>query len=529
MTDHSVHTNDLPNLDVHSSQYAPTKPKQFTRPVSSHEDPAAGFSFGKPKPQAFNFNRNPKQISQASTDELPHLSSAPEENAPSRIPVNSTVMSSNCGNAEVASQQSVLAPRHSPAPSKTLSIPFPNVPVPTFLECERPITKPGAASIPVAVHPPNTTTHAPALSADETLVGLESNGPRCSNSPEKSETVHQVQSPQHLHSNKHQPDAVTSTSQIPMDVLLRPTDKQCRVPQTTTTNPSKVLRKRRQKPNAESGTNATTRPHVTPAYNEEELLHLLMIRHRHSQREREGFQLAQQAKEQDFQQLKNWAGDLQAQLLETERRCSEKEAQLAKFKSAKPGWERKIKKLSDYVQGLTNDHNRLRDDARELQDRSISILKEREVLASAVQEVRQNTQKQHSNSVQVMTEARHGLEIREQTIHNQQSELQSLQKLLAAERERSHRLESEVSAFAAGYGQLSNQLLGHRNNIMAKITELLDKTEGFRAAAPEESQGHLSSSLEQCVSLLEKFQSAGITKPEDFENLNDSMHGYFEG
>ena len=314
-----------------------------------------------------------------------------------------------------------------------------------------------------------------------------------------------------------------------MDTLLRPGDKQYRVLQATTTNPLKVIKKRRRKPNTESSTNAATRPHVAPVYNEEELLHLLMIRHRHAQRERETFQVAQQAKEQEFQQLKNWASDLQAQLHQIECRYSEKEAQLAKFKATKPGWERKIRRLSEYVQGLTNDHNRLRDDARELQDRSSSILKEREVLVSAVHEARQNIAKQHSNSVQVVTEARHGLEMREQTIQHQQSELHDLQNLLAAERERSDRLENEVSAFAASYGQLLKQLSGHRDSIMGRITELLDKTEDFRAAAPPESQDHLHSLLEQCVALLEKFQSAGAAKPEDFESLNDSMHGYFEG
>lgn len=314
-----------------------------------------------------------------------------------------------------------------------------------------------------------------------------------------------------------------------MDVLLRPVDKQCRGFQATATNPAKVLKKRRQKPSTESGNNGTTRPHVAPAYNEEELLLLLMIRHRHSQRERETFQAAEQAKAQEFQQLKNWTSDLQAQLLETERRYSEKEAQLTKFKAAKPGWERKIKRLSDYVQGLTNDHNRLRDDAKELQDRSISILKEREVLVSAVRETRENTTKQHSKSVQALTQARHGLELREQTIQHQQSQLHELQDLLVAEKERNNRLESEVSAFAVSYGTLSKQLSGHRDNIMGKITELLDKTEGLRAIAPPESQDHLNSLLGQCLVLLEKFQGAGTTKPEDFESLNDSMRGYFEG
>ena len=527
-TEYSLHTTDLPNVEVHSSQYAPTKPKLFTRPVSSHEDPAAGFSFGKMKPTALNFGRNPRQTPQASTDEVPRLSLASEEKTSLTIPPHSTMMSCNPGNAEAASQQSLVAPRHSPAPSKTLPIPFPNVPVPASIECERPVTKPGSASIPTAA-PSSDTTHAPALSANETLVELESNGPKCARSPEKSEAVHQIRSPQQFHSNQHRPDAVTSTSQNPMDVLLRPTDKQCRVLQATATNPAKVLKKRLQKPGTESGNNATIRPHMTPAYNEEELLHLLMIRHRHSQRERETFQAAQQAKEQEFQQLQKWTSDLQAQLLEIERRYSEKEAQLAKFKAAKPGWERKIKRLSDYVQGLTNDHNRLRDDARELQDRSISILKDREVLVSAVQETRPNTTKQHDDSVQVLTEARHGLELREQTIQHQQLELHGLQKLLAAEKERNTRLESEVSAFAAGYENLSKQLSGHRDNIMGKITELLDKTEGFRAAVPPESQDHVNSLLGQCVVFLEKLQGAGVTKPEDFESLNDSMRGYFEG
>ncbi len=518
-----MHADGWPDLEVHSSQHAPTKPKVFTRPVSSNEDPAAGFSFTKAKPTALDFSRKPKQASKASANEVPRLSPASNEKASSRKSPHITTISSNTDDVEAASHQNLLAPQHPPVPSNVLPIPFPNVPVPVS------ITKPEAASLSTAAPSSRSAMHAPAMSVDETLVRSESNGPRCARAPENSATVHQSKSSQEVPVYKHQPDAVISTSQNPMDTLLRPADPQCRVLQTTTPNLSKVLKKRRKKPSTESGTNAATRAHVAPAYNEEELLHLLMIRHRHSQRERETFQVAEQAKEQEVQQLKNWASDLQTQLHETQCRYSEKEAQLAKFTATKPGWERKIRKLSDYVQGLTNDHNRLRDDARELQDRSSSILKEREGLVSAVQEARQNMTKQHSNCVQAVTEARLELEMHEQTIQHQQLELHNLQKLLIAERERNDRLESEVSAFAASYGQLSKQLSGHRDNIMGKISELLDKTEGFRTAAPPESQDHLKSMLEQCVSLLEKFQSAGVTKPEDFENLNESMHDYFEG
>ena len=439
------------------------------------------------------------------------------------------MISSNTDNVESASHQTLLTPQRPPVSSNTLTVPFPNVTVPASIECEHRINKPGAASLPTTAPSLNSTMHAPASSAAETLIGSESDGQRCGLPPEQSEMVHQTRSPQQLHSNQHLPHTIKSTSQTPINILLKPADEQCRVLQNPTTNPSKVLKKQRKKPSTEPSTNAATRPHIGPAYNEEELLHLLMIRHRHAQREREAFQVAQQAKEQEFQQLKSWASELQAQLHETEHHYSEKEAQLARFKASKTGWERKIKKLSDYVQGLTNDHNRLRDDARELQDRSSSIFKEREALVSAVQEARQNITKQHNNSVQVVTEARHRLETREQTIQHQQSELHNLQNHLAAERERNDRLEREVSAFAASYGQLSKQLIGHRDNIMGKITKLLDETEGFRAAAPSESQDHLYSLLEQCVVLLEKFQSAGAIKPEDFQSLNNSMHGYFEG
>ena len=519
----------MPNSKVQSSQYAPTQLKIFTRPVSSHEDPAAGFSFSKPKPQALVFNRKPNQAPEASTNEVLRLSPFSKKNALSRKPPHDTTISSNTDNVEAVSHQSLLAPQRPPVSSNALAVPFPNVTLPASIECEHLITKPEAASLPTTAPPLESTMHAPALSAAETLIGSESDGQRCVLSPEKSGTVHQNPSPQQVHSNQHLPDTIVSTSQTPMDTLLRPADEQCRVLQNPTINPSKVLKKPRKKPSTEPGTNAATRSHIGPAYNEEELLHLLMIRHRHAQRERETFHVAQQAKEQEFQQLKNWAIELQAQLHETERHYSEKEAQLAKLKASKTGWERKIKKLSDYVQGLTNDHNRLRDDAREIQDRSSSIFKERESLISAVQEARENVTKQQNNSVQVVTEALHGVEMREQRIQHQQAELHNLQNHLAAERERNDRLESEVSAFAASYGQLSKQLLGHRDNIMGKITELLDKTEGFRAAAPSESQDQLSSLLEQCVVLLEKFQSAGAIKPEDFQSLNNSMHGYFEG
>ena len=517
-----MQADGLPDLEVHSSQYAPTQPKVFTRPVSSNEDPAAGFSFTKPKPTALDFSRKPKQAPKVSADEVSRLSPASNENAPSHRSPHITTMLPNTDDVDAASHQN-LAPQHPPVPSSVLHIPFPNVPVPVS------ITKPEAASLPTAAPSSRSAIHARATSVDETLVGSDSNGPRCARSPEKSATVHQSRSSQELPLYEHRPDAVISTSQNPMDALLKPADKQCRVLQTTISNPSKVLKKRRKKPTTESSTNAATRAHVAPAYNEEELLHLLMIRHRHSQRERETFQVAQQAKEQESQRLEKWASDLQAQLHETQSRYSEKEAQLAKFKATKPGWERKIRKLSDYVQGLTNDHNRLRDDARELRDQSSSILQDREGLVSAVQEARQNITKQHSNSVRAVTEARHELEMHEQTIQHQQSELRNLQKLLASETERNDRLESEVSAFAASYEQLSSRLSGHRDDIIGKISELLDKTEGFQAAAPPESQDRLSSLLEQCVVLLERFQSAGATKPEDFEKLNDSMHGYFDG
>ena len=369
--------------------------------------------------------------------------------------------------------------------------------------------------------------NAPATSVDDTLVGSGSDE-RCAPS-EKPSVTHQVDCPLERPASDQHSGKVTRSLQTPLEYLTKPANQSCRTLPDTASGPPRAMKKRRRKLPANSSNNAATGLSMAPVYSEEELLHLLMIRHRHSQRERERYQVARHASEQQLQQLNDLANNLQFQLQEMQQRYEEKEAQVTTWNTAKPAWERKVKKLNDCLQGLMNDHNKLRDDARDLQDQSISMLKEREALVSVVEEVREYTNQQHHRSTQLVTEARHEVEMRDQTLKYQSSELRDMRELIRVERERNDRLEGEVSTIATIYGQLSEQLSGHRDKIMGNMSELLDKTESLRANAPPESHECLNPMLEECLVLLQKLRDASSTRPEDFDKLNDSMQGYLEG
>ena len=170
------------------------------------------------------------------------------------------------------------------------------------------------------------------------------------------------------------------------------------------------------------------------------MLLLLMNRIRQDRRERDATQAALEASNRQCQMFAALSSDLDARLHDTTELCSEKEAQLSKIKAAKPGWETKLKKLSEYVKGLTNDHNRLRDDARNIREQSSSILKEKKCLHNALQEVSQMATEQGSMSRKLVIEARRDLEMLERKVQDQQSDIHNKQELLVAERERNIQL-----------------------------------------------------------------------------------------
>jgi len=500
----------------------------LTRPTSSHEDPAAGFSYAKAKPvKHLDFTRKPKQNPPGQSND--NGSPSGQVVAETSLRVHAAVASNvadTVHNISKAPGKLTPSPKQLHVPVTVLAVPFPNVEYTTSRELEYPSQQTSAAALEQDVQSPRV------LPNDVTMIGLVEQ--------QLSETDGAYQ--------QHKPDpSCTKAHQEPtsFDPIIREvpnhrppshnghswhTAKPSRAPQNTSHPPSKVTKSQRKRPTA--GPNSSGKLHILRAqipYEEEDLFKYFQIKYQQGLRERQMFQAAQQAKDLELQQLRDVSNDLYTQVQDMEQRHNETESQLAKMKAAKPGWESKVKRLSDYLKGLSNDHNRLRDNSRDLRERQVSVIKDKEALVEILREVHQNAEDRHVKSKQLVMEARQDLKMLGQTVQHQQSELHGKHELLLVEQQRCSRLQEQISKSSDGHKQLVGVLSGHRETITSKIDELLSKAEKFQAAVPSESQDYLRPMMEQCITLLHNLQGLETIKPNDLETLKSCMRGYFDG
>lgn len=364
------------------------------------------------------------------------------------------------------------------------------------------------------------------MSADDTLVGSNSDRTKTTRTYDNS-SLGLTKSVDKSPASCHAPNMFVVNGHHQQDSVVKPTGKASR--EGAEANDRPTVTKTRRKKQSSVPNRGPSHSHNSPT--EEDLLNVLLYKRKQAAQEREKIQESQQAKDAELQRSIQIINELYAQLQDVSQRYSEKEAELARIKACKPGWESKLKKLSDYVKGLTNDHNRLRDDAKLIREQQTSVLKDKNDLFGTLREVYQASQKENARSNQVVTEARHDLEMLEQTMQHQQLKIREEEALLVSERLRSSHLEEEISAFTTSGAELQESLAQHREAITEKINDLLTTTSQHVQATPAEaSQDDLRPMLEQCITLIEALPKPDVgVKPADFQQLEDSVRMYFEG
>ena len=309
--------------------------------------------------------------------------------------------------------------------------------------------------------------------------------------------------------------------------------KPSRDPLTSIAGAPKVARPRRRKTTMGPTTDGPPPPfYPKDTYTDDDLLKLLMYRRKQGQEQIEYFRITQKQKEAEIQKLRDMCNHLTSRLEEVEKSETQKAAELSRIKGNKPIWETKIKRLSDYVKGLTNDHKRLREDADDLHKQHKSVLIAGKELQNALANVQKSAEQERTKSQQLTNDACHKIETLEQTVQHQNSQLHGDEILLTAERERSNRLEDQISNITTSHRRLLELFTGHRDTITDKMDDLLHQA---RSIVPTnntcelESHGTMMPILEQCVGMLRELHSADAVRPEDLWKLNGSMDSFAQG
>ena len=467
------------------SQPAPMK--VLTRPVSSGQHPAAGFSFTKARPiQQFDFRR-PKQ-----------LQSPPPLDTAQAVP-----------NAINLTDQAP-SPKH--VLKDSVPVPFPNV-VAAHSRAHNHSTPTSDVSRPNASFS-GATLNEVSMPADDVLTDSVLNGtkplltaPVSSQSPSEMFRTVGIQPVNVQHrSGKTSKDLLTSVAGTP-----------------------KITKSRRRKPKMGP---ATDGPNRKNGYTEEDLLRLLMYRRTQGQQELECFRATHRGMEAEMRKLRDMTNDLSGQLQEAVHHATQRSAELSKVKSSMPLWESKIKQLSNYVNGLTNDHKRLREDADDMHKQFQHVFVAKKQLQNTLDDARKSLEQERIRFQQLDDDARHKIETLTQTIQHQSTQLQSDENLLMVERERSDRLEEQIIKITTSHGQLSEILTSHRDSITCKIDELLHQAQSIVPPnEPSESNAHdpIKPMLEQCFGILQELHRTTHVKPGDLQKLNNNMDTFVEG
>ena len=520
------------------SQQASQQPpiKVLIRPVSSGRDPAAGFSFAKVGPmQQLDFRR-PKQA--AAITQSPGLSHPLE-----RVPT-----------VETSSHQS-------PHPA-TVTETVRNVPDTTGRQSpvtedrnvgslEEPLPVAVQSAIPVNSHAPNhqpvTSTSGPikldlssirsprnedSMTVDESVTNRKLNGTKVPcplniiiPGPGKSTLI----PPAHMHNHIDVTEGVDQpqvsnqnrSRQASRDLLtsVAGTPK-------ITKNRQRTTKTRPLKEGAQTSSN------TKGGYTDDDLFRLLMYRRSQGQQELEHFRAMQQQKDIEIQNLREMSGQLSTQLEDLVQREALKTAELSKIKARKPVWERKIKHLSDYVKGLTNDHKRLREDSDDLRKQYEDIFVAREEWHSTLTDAQKSMEQERVKFQELKNGAQSRIEALVHTVQSQSDQLKSDESLLLAERERSNRLEDRISSINAGHGKLLELFNSHRDSITDRLDGLLNHAQTL---VPPERSSELHSDdlirpmLEQCLEMLQRLQEARTVKPDELKNLNDTIDRFIQG
>ena len=157
---------------------------------------------------------------------------------------------------------------------------------------------------------------------------------------------------------------------------------------------------------------------------------------------------------------------------------------------------------------------------------------EHEYVRAAQQQKEVEIQKLREDAQRSLAEKRIEIQQLENTTRLHIEALEQNKGSLMAERERSLRLEDQISRITASHDRLLELLTSHRDTISGKIDDLLRQA---RSIVPPDKSSELDAHdpirpmLEQCVEMLQTLHGADTVRPKDLQKLDDTINSFVEG
>ena len=256
---------------------------------------------------------------------------------------------------------------------------------------------------------------------------------------------------------------------------------------------------------------------------EEEMLIALLKRCKNEARDRAKARSRERAKDTEIGDLKEIIHILHDQVLEREEELAKREAELEKVKGLVPGWRNRLKKLIDYVKGLNNDHRQLRDNATEIQAQQMSLREEKDLLDTALcQSVLavQQEREQHKDNLKTN---QNQIQILEQNLYSQKSQLASEREALQVERVASQKLQETLSQITINHQGAISKIEEQAQLILNKLAEAPPTISTAGDSTSPIEQSEIKTKLEDCLKFLHEMRQVEGPSRENLVALGVSF------
>lgn len=259
---------------------------------------------------------------------------------------------------------------------------------------------------------------------------------------------------------------------------------------------------------------------------EEDLLQVLLTRYNRDKQEKEQIRSHHAT---EIHLLETISLSLWDRLGDSEQRRVDQESELSKYRAKQPKFASQIKKLQDYVKGLTNHQHGLRDSFISMQRLQSATRESKQQIDMSLQEVRATASDVDSRAANALKDAGREIENLARVVQDQKAQFQKDAELLQHERERSQKLELEVAKINASQQQSMHIFAQHANCVVQKMNSMLEKTEELQTIQQPGSLDEVNATLGQCLSSLDKLREAQDIKVDHLSDLDESMKDLANG
>ncbi|KAL8946325.1 MAG: hypothetical protein Q9222_007259, partial [Ikaeria aurantiellina] len=259
---------------------------------------------------------------------------------------------------------------------------------------------------------------------------------------------------------------------------------------------------------------------------QEALLVALKIDMQREKQENAALRAQRQAKITEIEDLEMIITTLHENWKKAEDGQAIQKQELRKFRELAPHWKDKIKKLSDFVKGLTNDHARLRDNEARFQEQQRELHGYKEMLNRKLEETVEATHVERQYFKVQLAEAQDNMKRLEKACAASTSDLSIKCTELEAEKVVNARLQESIAKLNAYHDTILEKLSQQEDVLTSQVTALSELIRSTTANASTASHVDLKDSVEKCLFLLQQPHENDKAGLDELRRIDQWIQGH---